>query len=1243
MDRRGTIGAKPGARTEETNRSSPATSRLAGSSRTTTASPNSTRSSALSTRTTGSTISKPPTRPTATSARKAISRSSEESVRDVGENKRPTRTPITTSLSSRTPRQDGTTVRRTTLGGSTASAPPRRPLPTPSRTATSTDSSRSRTSTVSTSRTAKSPAVESQSSNGASRPLSRDAIPEEPESDLPSGFVYAADAPNSTKSPPKLEIRSINISTPRLKPRAESDAEVEIRKPRLETGHVRAQSAFIGQSHGVQEKQVMQNMLRESAVRDTMTAELERLRAEVQRLTAENVTLHQAATTASRMSSQESTEATQEDVEQLKASHQTAITALESTHSAELEKIHAEIERHRTQSTKLEGVESKIKAVEEALRDSKARASKNEQELQQTIQAKDEDREQLGRVIDDLKVEIDRCQKQLDADVAKEAQEKQQAVREMEQLREELAEERRRNAETVAGIEKEKSELQSEIDKLQEQTTTVNGAHTSELKSTREQAQQQESVANDLRSELEKLQEQRDLELQRSEEANGDLRSVVKDLQEQLAKLQQDDHDGTRVIEDLQNQLQQHQQSQQDIASTHDAETQGLREVIEGLQTDNARQQQTHQDAIAQKDKAAESLNAVITDLQERSARLEQSLEDARVSKSETVTRLSETIQQLREETAAHKERYEEDASAKEKENADLNRVILELQEELNETRTVAGEARRNAEVESSHMGGVVCGLQDEVQALQHQIHDAKSERQSALADLQELKDRHEVTGKQLEGIQAETEMLRQQQSSHRVDVLSKEDKIEELQTLLADAENAKSNAQKSLESLQDEMRGLQRVVESIEQDAADKDRRHSLELVKVRKELIATHETQVQDLKDDHAEAVTALQQSLSSQNATSTEESQEKFESLMQEKRDLEKRFGEVEIRHNRELEEETQKHEAAYQDLQKVLKQAKESQTRHADAQVKKHEEQYRELHESLTALKKSHDEAMEQLTAEHEHKVQGIMAKHVAQIAEVEEEAAQRAEAAGVARDRIHGARLAALEVEHAEALAKATGGSCYPTSDAPLVENLKTSPRGLSHVFVNHAKIRHGSGQHVRNRLSETPLAYASEDDELASPTPVPRKPDSKEDTLVTKVKSLEEENVMLSTALKAAEAKLAAFEQGKAEAAHPIATGSPSMSSESPVHVTATATEDLFAPKAGVLPKSDPHTAHAPATPKKAGWSGHPSLTGMLASLQVQAAQLIEVSDDMATEQQRHLSDLSARRSKHSSPLKAAS
>ena len=65
--------------------------------------------------------------------------------------------------------------------------------------------------------------------------------------------------------------------------------------------------------------------------------------------------------------------------------------------------------------------------------------------------------------------------------------------------------------------------------------------------------------------------------------------------------------------------------------------------------------------------------------------------------------------------------------------------------------------------------------------------------------------------------------------------------KIEELITSLSDAEAAKSYAQTSLANLQDQMEGLQKVLETFQQDAAEKETSHANGLAKLRKELKMT------------------------------------------------------------------------------------------------------------------------------------------------------------------------------------------------------------------------------------------------------------------------------------------------------------------------------------------------------------------------------------------------------------------
>ena len=89
---------------------------------------------------------------------------------------------------------------------------------------------------------------------------------------------------------------------------------------------------------------------------------------------------------------------------------------LKSQHAKEVASLKSEIETLKNRSNKLGGVESKIADVEAALQASKSAASENEQHLVAELRTKDEDKDQLVKVIEALKDEIDHAQKQLDAD-----------------------------------------------------------------------------------------------------------------------------------------------------------------------------------------------------------------------------------------------------------------------------------------------------------------------------------------------------------------------------------------------------------------------------------------------------------------------------------------------------------------------------------------------------------------------------------------------------------------------------------------------------------------------------------------------------------------------------------------------------------------------------------------------------------------------------------------------------------
>lgn len=410
--------------------------------------------------------------------------------------------------------------------------------------------------------------------------------------------------------------------------------------------------------------------------------------------------------------------------------------------------------------------------------------------------------------------------------------------------------------------------------------------------------------------------------------------------------------------------------------------------------------------------------------------------------------------------------------------------------------------------------------------------------------------------------------------------------------------------------------------------------------------EMEEAQEANMKTLTDDHSKAIDGLRQSLPATDSVSTGDLQRRLSDVISEKDHLEKRLGDVEFRHNRELEEESQKHEAAYRDLQLAFAQAKESQTRQLNEQAKKQESNETELRETMATLKASHTDAVEKLSAAHEQIVEEMEDRHAAQIAEMEREAASRVVAVKEEGDRIYKATTAALIAEYdaqtpteqeTEDTVEALGGMPNVTGGA------QTPQRGLSHVFVNHAddemeELRRDPKAH---RSSETPLAYASDEDRYTSASEYARDGHTDGVALVSTVEqptreALEEENAKLFASLAAAQEELAvlralpASEEEDRSPPQQIVKEEPRL-------------EDPFAPQP---PRHQPNESNGHSlsiSPDSTKYSStQMTLEGTLESLRVQTEQLLEVQDDILADNRRFSQKLGGLRSQRNSPFRSS-
>lgn len=1203
--------------------------------------------------------------------------------------------------------------------------------------------------------------------------------------------------------------------TPVLKPQAVSDAEVETR-PKPIARHSRARSVQIErpQDQGMRNVEMMTSLLRDSSERDNVVKEIKLLKAENARL-QEEMSKQQSDASDARSEALRADHA--KEIEDIRTSHQSAITTLEATHAAELEKTRSELDRQQSQSSKLDGVENKIQAVEQALHESKARASQNEEELQKKV----EDRDQLALVVEDLKSEIDRCQKQLDADVAKQAEEKKEAIKTMEKLKRDMEEERARNKAQFENLEREKRDTQSKLDELREaaetekretearmleatekvekevemlrqsnadaedtvmqlrdelaamkkaeteraetarsteretsttitelkeQITRMRGEHSEELEalqaaareqaekaeqatgsandtinnlkeqiqtlkdeheSALERAQQQaranEDISHDLRTELESIEKVQEKERRNHKKIQDGTQSVVDELKTEVAKLQADGTDGSKVLQDVQVQLEELKKVKAEAESKYDEELQELQGVIERLHNDSSSMEDMHKQALSQKDEEAKALQKTVDDLEGKTKTLERQIDDASDSAA-IIEQLRATTEKLRDEADTLKQREEADNTAKERETSDLKRVVEELHVQAKQQTDQMEMAEEKAKSDAAKAKEEEERLQDKIENLEQRLKEGNDDIESATAQIKEMTGKYELREQEIQHQRDRSLQMKDQELSDLREKLEKreqqvedlklatksaqekDDQIKDLQDSLKDVEEAKIGAESSLAEARQQMEALHSTLETFQADADEKEAHHYNNLNKTKRELQEGHDSVLQTLRDSHATALDGLREGFGLPGSATAEDLVKELGLLVAKKDRIEMQLDDTELRHNREMEEENQKHESAYKELQDAFKQVKEGQSKALAEQQRQREE----LQANMTRMKKEHEtmlnevktenekvvsglraeleqhaskseaehsRALEELTAEHERNIQAVMEKHAQQIAAVEEEAAH----SSGKNDPGHEQRLAVLEAEHAEALKEATRspsrtralGNGSAEESTPATPQMGQS-EGLGHVFVNHDDAEGLSAQRADGK-AETPLAYNSEDEtNMLSPTPAYPRGGNRAGSHVDaskapKMNTLQKENEKLVEQLREAMEEIVTL---KARSAKPPKA---SQAVEEAVEEEQEEAKDLIASTTDI---DDPFTTpgrrstdasarrprrdSVPRQPSQKSSPALPQVTleGTLESLRVQTEQLLEVNDDIMAESRRwsrRLSGLrSSRRSKGS-------
>lgn len=877
-----------------------------------------------------------------------------------------------------------------------------------------------------------------------------------------------------------------------------------------------------------------------------MPAEIARLKTEIVRLEKQN--LHSSDGDAQQPSnSNPSAEADAQtsqrhadELEALRTAHDTALKSLRASLTAELESVKSELDGHRSRSHQLDGVESKIEAVQRALRD----AQQNEQELQQEVKEKAQDRDQLAKVVEELEQEIDRCQLKLDEDSRLQAHETEESRRMAEQLQKSLEEEQQRcraaadkaekiSTELAEGQERFNNEMKdlrerneqeteelraaaADADRLREEVTAaqessersrkaleesastikaleenierLENQNAVQLESLREQLQQAQTVEADLRNarereniEKRKLERSAEQDLRTTREELDSSRKEAKDRERTIERLEQQLLEIQNAESELRNARERDDTEKQKLAHTTEQELRNCREelgtireeardreqTIERLQHDisNLEQQSREsqdqnkinnaqhsalvaelqaklqhseklfEDMTVDTNQKSHEYGTLAADLQSKIVKLQQDYEDISRTSTETIAGLQTRIEQLKQEGDSAKSTVEELAAGRSDDQRAHETAVEDMIMKLQASEQATEAARSRCQKIESELSQAMESLQDETQTLQQHLHDEQSLRARDVEELQRLRGRHDE-------LENEQSAFASQSSAERSAL---EARTTELSQLLSGAEDREKMATEKVTEAQSELSESRDLILKLRNELEEEQRQRGIDLSALEDEMNA----KLRDLKEIHAKELGQTRKDLETElNAT-----QANIQSLLDEKRALERQLGEIHMQHNRELEEEAQKHSASYRELQENYKQLRSNQQirdqgqhatseamqeelrgiistlreehQRAMSELRRIEDQSQEservranLQTSLEELKAEHQKAAEEMSDEHTRRMVEVSDAHAAELAKIEKLAADRAVAVAMSEAKEHHERAsAAMATEH----------------------------------------------------------------------------------------------------------------------------------------------------------------------------------------------------------------------------------
>ena len=612
------------------------------------------------------------------------------------------------------------------------------------------------------------------------------------------------------------------------------------------------------------------------------------------------------------------------EIEMLKVEHAEEIQKLKEQSTEDLQKLQTKVERKNALQAEIESLRQEIDTSSRSLTEAQqATAIEKEKNSTQLAELSDLNKTQktelndlqakLDRQADVHKDEQDRAQKrlaELEAEVEKDKKQIGDLSREKELAKSDseivdglkkrvatLEEENSALSKNKNEVENKASsqaqELENEISKLRQQIEGNSVAKESELKSLQEQLAKAKSSENDLQTE----KKDREEELRST-------RKVVEDLQTEIQRLLHAKADNATAVDNLQKDLKEAEEKHSKVLQEKDSRVEGLQTSINSLKSEIEGVKQEKMALSKEKEKDNSSSQMMIDEYQKKLAEAEEGSKKNQAAKELELKELSQVVEGLQNEIKTLKqsdhdaerfvrdevERLEQEATRLreklENEIAEKEKLSLESKNQLTDLET----SMRSVEAENNR-------LKDERRTL---VDDKKSEVEHLkLANSKLLKEKDD-----------EVSRVKNECTTLQEEVLNVKSAVE-----TADAEATRAR---------EEAMSLQKVLKTFDEDSKEKEQQKVTALSKAKADLqsaMDNHQAELDALRAEHASELNKAIENAKSENEAQLKELQTKYESLMDEQKDIVNRqekstkvaTSEIEAKYKQDMQELQDKHES------------------------------------------------------------------------------------------------------------------------------------------------------------------------------------------------------------------------------------------------------------------------------------------------------------------------------------------